>query len=259
MCSARLKKFHVPGDTILNGTPTTRATASPRLSTACAPDWVTRGCSAFWGDDHPSKLCGVGSFGGTRNHSLAVTGAQGRGRTAIARSLDLHVKAMLKDYQSTTAGAEKQSDEQHVTDVSKQITDFSLSGTEMKDFWISQAGTVYALVVLDVDKFTDSVSRMNHLSEEIRAAVEERARSSFKELDGDVQRERLSRRLVGPFTRHGAGQHRIEVEAPDIDRYPSVARVSIGKLRVEGHRLFVKRQSIREPLALVAIGALFGA
>ena len=75
----------------------------------------------------------------------------------------------------------------------------------------------------------------------------------------DVQRQRLSRRLVSPFTRHGAGQHPIHVEAPDIDRYPSVACVSIGKLRVEGHRLFVQRQSIREPLAVVAIGALFGA
>ena len=63
-----------------------------------APDWVTKGCGAFWGDDSPSKLCGVGSAGGSRNHSLMVTAAQGRGRTAIARSLDLHVKAMLKDY-----------------------------------------------------------------------------------------------------------------------------------------------------------------
>ena len=28
---------------------------------ANAPAWVTQGCGAFWGDDNPAKLCGVGA------------------------------------------------------------------------------------------------------------------------------------------------------------------------------------------------------
>ena len=101
---------------------------------------------------------------------------------------------MIKDYQATTAGGEMSSDEQHVVDVSKQITDFSLSGTEMKDLWISRSGTVYAMVVLDVEKFTDSVSKMKTLSKELREAIEERARAAFDELDDEIKQERLSRR-----------------------------------------------------------------
>lgn len=161
---------------------------------ANAPDWVTRGCGAFWDDDQPSKLCGVGSFGGTRNHSLAVTGAQGRGRTAIARSLDLHVKAMLKDYEATTTGGEgygtSAADEQHVVDVSKQITDIEIVGVEQRDLWISPSGQVYVLMVYDAEKFSSAVSSMNHLSEEIRQAVIERADASFKELDLEIEKER---------------------------------------------------------------------
>jgi hypothetical protein len=161
---------------------------------ANAPDWVTRGCGAFWGDDQPSKLCGVGSAGGSRNHSLMVTAAQGRGRTAIARSLDLHVKAMLKDYQATTTGGEEYgtnaADEQHIVDVSKQITDIELVGVEQRDLWISPSGQVYVLMVYDAEKFSTAVSSMKNLSEEIRQAVIERADASFQELDEEIEKER---------------------------------------------------------------------
>jgi hypothetical protein len=94
---------------------------------------------------------------------------------------------MLKDYQATTTGGEEfgtaAADEQHIVDVSKQITNFTLSGTEHRDTWISNSGTWYALVVLDLDKFEDSVGKMNNLSESIRKAVQERAAKAFDELD----------------------------------------------------------------------------
>lgn len=158
-----------------------------------APGWVIQGCRAYW-DDDTSMICGIGSAGGSRNVSLMRTTAIGRGRTEIARTLGTRVKAMLKDYASTTTGGEEfgraANDEQHIADVSKQITDMSLSGTEMTDSWISQAGTYYALVSLDVEKFSDAVSRMDQLSESVRRAVVERAEASFSELNDEVERER---------------------------------------------------------------------
>ena len=74
--------------------------------------------------------------------------------------------------------------------MSKQITSMTLSGTELTDSWISQKGTLYALVALDVDKFSDSVNRMNQLSEAVREAVMERADQAFAELDEEIERER---------------------------------------------------------------------
>jgi hypothetical protein len=158
---------------------------------AGAPDWVTRGCSAFWGDDTPAKICGVGIAGGSRNIAMLKTAGQGRGRTEIARSLDLKVKAMLKDYQATTTGgeefAENAADEQHIVDVSKQLTEIDLVGVEQQDMWVSNSGTMYVLMVYDAAKFQDAVSEMGNLSEEIRKAVIDRADASFSELDEEME------------------------------------------------------------------------
>jgi hypothetical protein len=160
---------------------------------AGAPDWVTRGCQAFWGDgDSPKKICGVGIAGGSRNLAIMKTSAQARGRTEIARALGVKVKAMLKDYQATTTGGdefgEAASDEQHIVDVSKQLTEMHLVGVEQQDMWISSSSTVYVLMVYDAAKFQDAVSQMDNLSEEIRRAVIDRADASFSELDDELEK-----------------------------------------------------------------------
>lgn len=153
---------------------------------ADAPDWVLQSCSAYWGDND-ARICGVGSAGGTKNISLARNAAIGRARTEIARSLQLKVKSMLKDYQATTTGGDEYgfaaADEQYVEDVSRQITDMTLSGTAMQDTWVAGNGTLFVLVALDVDTFKDSLQNMTDLSETIRRAVQERADEAFDELD----------------------------------------------------------------------------
>lgn len=154
---------------------------------AGAPGWVIEGCRSYVGEPTPTKLCGVGSFQGSVNISLARTAAMVRGRREIARSLGVKVRSMLKDYQATTAGGaefgEAVFDEQHVVDVSKQITDISLAGTEIQDTWISNSGTYYTLMVLDVEKFEESVSGMRRLSDGIRKAIAERAAAAFADLN----------------------------------------------------------------------------
>jgi hypothetical protein len=152
-----------------------------------APSWVVNGCDEFFGDLSSDNVCGVGSAEGSRNTALMRTTAIGRGRTEIARSLQTRVLAMLKDYASTTTGGRdfgnSANDEQHIVDVSRQITEMSLSGTELTETWISQTGTYYVLVSLDVEKFSQSVSEMEQLTERTREAVVERAEREFRELD----------------------------------------------------------------------------
>lgn len=166
---------------------------------AGAPGWVIKGCSDFpsadeMADEKVENICGVGSFAGSKNISLARTAAMARGRTEIARSLGVKVKSMLEDYQATTTGGDQfgtsASDEQHIIDVSKQVTDMSLTGTEVKDTWVSVSGTYYALMVLDLDRFEKGVDRMNRLDEQVRKAITDRARGSFGELSDEIQQER---------------------------------------------------------------------
>jgi hypothetical protein len=154
-----------------------------------APCWVAKGGGCYFKNDaeRAKYICGVGLVGGTRNVGLAREAAMGRGRTEIARSLAVRVTSMLKDYQATTTGGVEfgtsAADEQHIVDVSKQITDMTLSGTEIVDSWISDSGTYYALCRLNVDGFKDTVRRMTALSESVRQAVVDRADQAFEELD----------------------------------------------------------------------------
>ena len=155
-----------------------------------APDWVTKNCNACYKGKGTPSICGVGSIGGSRNVSLMRTAATARARTEIAKSLQVEVKAMLKDYQGSTTGGQdfgtSAADDQYVVDVSKQITHMTLAGTELTETWISSNGTFYALVSMDVEKFKGAVSRMGNLSESVRKAVEERADKAFEELDNSV-------------------------------------------------------------------------
>jgi len=159
-----------------------------------APEWVRKGCEAWWGEKQERRICGVGAAGSTRNAALARTGAIARGRTEIARALGVRVEALIKDYQATTTGGEAfgtaAADDQHLVDVSKQITDMSLAGTMLVDSWISSSGTFYALVALDVEGFKDAVSKMQNLSESVRSAVIQRADEAFEDLDREIDRRR---------------------------------------------------------------------
>lgn len=162
-----------------------------------SPDWVRKGCSGYKGEKEGKQICGVGSAGGSRNVSLMRSTAIARARTDMARQLEVGVKGIVRDYQATTTGGDNfgtaVSDEQHVEDTSKQLTDTTLSGTEMVDSWIADDGTFWALVILDVEKFNDAVNKMTNLSEGLRKAVVERAEKAFANLDSEVDKERAAK------------------------------------------------------------------
>jgi uncharacterized lipoprotein NlpE involved in copper resistance len=155
-----------------------------------APVWIRKGCGAFFGEKK-KMVCGVGVIGGMTNPGLARSAAEARGRTEIATSLKVRCKSMLKDYQAAVQGGpgNKLNNEQYVSDTSKQITDMTLSGTRLEDSYVSDKGTFYALVVLDVNAFRDQVKGMNQLDEQIRQAIVERAEQSFSELDAATEGE----------------------------------------------------------------------
>jgi hypothetical protein len=153
-----------------------------------APKWVTSGCAAGLPDK--KAVCGAGGVSGMTNPALARSAAEGRARTELARSLQVRLKAMLKDYQAATQGgaANKTASEQHIEDVSKQITDATLNGTRLEETWVNETtGTFWALVVLDTETFKDSLKNMQQLDEAIRAAIVERADKSFAELDAATE------------------------------------------------------------------------
>jgi hypothetical protein len=160
---------------------------SPRTALAAEmedlPPWALGKCQ----DSLKNKdaLCASGSVQGMSSVSLARSAAEGRARTELARVLQVRVKSMLKDYQSAAQGGPEQatSSEQYVEDTSKQITDLTLSGSQVEETFVSKTGTFWALVVLDADAFKDSLQKSNELNSQVRAAIVERAERSFRQLD----------------------------------------------------------------------------
>lgn len=147
------------------------------------PKWALGKCEETL--KNKDALCASGSVEGMSSVSLARAAAEGRARTELARILEVRVKSMLKDYQSATTGGpdNETSSEQYINDTSKQITDVTLSGSRMEENFVSETGTFWALVVLDVDSFKDSLQKANSLNEQVRAAIIERADRSFRALD----------------------------------------------------------------------------
>lgn len=154
-----------------------------------APPWVKNGCAAFEEESEP-VICGVGSMGGTRNISLARSSSVARARTDLARTLQVKVKAMIKDYQAATGDMNAVGDEQHVVDVSKQITKTNLAGTRVEQTWVSPNRTLWTLVVLDVESFKGTLDKMEQLDERVRKAIIERAEEAFRDLDKELEKSK---------------------------------------------------------------------
>ncbi len=156
---------------------------SLKAETVGLPAWALGKCQDTLKDK--SELCASGSVQGMTNVGLARSAAEGRARTELARTLQVRVKSMLKDYQAATQGnpSTEAGSEQHIEDVSKQITDMTLSGSRVEDTFISDTGTFWALVVLAPDDFKDSLKNMKTLDEGVRAAIVARADRAFRDLD----------------------------------------------------------------------------
>jgi hypothetical protein len=147
------------------------------------PPWALGKCEESL--KNKGALCASGSVQGMSSVGLARSAAEGRARTELARTLEVRVKSMLKDYQAAAQGGpdEATSSEQYIEDTSKQITDMTLSGSRLEETFVSDTGTFWALVVLDVDAFKDSLAKADALNAQVRAAIIERAERSFQQLD----------------------------------------------------------------------------
>ena len=148
------------------------------------PDWVTKGSGAF-GGEAGRVFYGVGSASGIRNHALARTTADNRGRAEIAKIFEVYSASLMKDYMaSTTAGdMSATSEEQHVEQAIKTFSATTLSGVQIVDHWFHPDGTVYALAQLDLENFTNNLDKMKELNAQVRDYVRKNAEKVHMDLE----------------------------------------------------------------------------
>ena len=159
------------------------------------PEWVSQKGAAFSGER--KVLYGVGSASGVRNPTLRRRAAEGQARNDLAATLNVYVAGLQKQYLAeTTAGDLSQTSvEQHIQDTMKQVTEASLVGAEIVEYWEHPLrNEAYALCRLDIEKVIEAMdsyaaadSKFKELDAKMRDFVRKNADNAHKELNKELQ------------------------------------------------------------------------
>lgn len=158
------------------------------------PKWVTSRGQMSSGEKR--VFYGVGSAANMMNPGLRRRAAEAQARRNISETMNVYVGALQKQYQAeTTAGAmDKHSVEQHVTDTMKQITEATLVGVQIVEYWEHPLrNEAYALARLDLEQFLDvmksyqgAVGQSQELNARVRDYVRKNADKAYDELNQEL-------------------------------------------------------------------------
>jgi hypothetical protein len=163
---------------------TPKETASADTA-ASGPQWVMKGSGAF-DVDGLKVFYGVGLASGIKNKALLRQTADDRSRAEIAKTLEVYVSSLTKDYMaSTTAGdMSKSAEEQNVETALKTFSKTTLHGAIIVDRWLDPAdGTMYSLCELDLISFKENLDKYEELDEKVRDYVRDNAERLHDELE----------------------------------------------------------------------------
>jgi LPP20 lipoprotein len=162
------------------------------------PEWVTQKGAAFSGER--KVLYGVGSASGVRNPTLRRRAAEGQARNDLAATLNVYVAGLQKQYLAeTTAGDLSQTSvEQHIQDTMKQVTEASLVGAEIVEYWEHPLrNEAYALCRLDIEKIMEAMEsyaaadgKFKELDAKMRDWVRKNADKAHSELNEELQKKK---------------------------------------------------------------------
>jgi hypothetical protein len=118
-----------------------------------APAWVLAGSK-----EDPISAVGSAPIG-KGGLQFARTEAMGYARSEIARQVSVKVKSLVNNFSQQTGLGDEQSLDAFSRQVTKLVTDETLSGSRQKDLWISPNSEVYVLMILDKQMLEASVRR----------------------------------------------------------------------------------------------------
>lgn len=159
------------------------------------PDWVFKKGAAFSGERR--VFYGVGNAAGIRNPALRRRSAEAASRRDLQQTFQVYVAGLNKQYMAeTTAGAmDKVSVEQHIEDVMKQVTDGTLVGSSIVEYWEHpRSNESYALARLDLEGFLDVMKsyasageQYKDLDAKVREYVKKNAAKAHDELNQELK------------------------------------------------------------------------
>lgn len=176
--------------------PMEQCTVTMLVNEGKAPEWLTKKGKAFSGDR--KAFYGVGNAAEILNSALKRRAAESAARREVGAQLNTYVAGFQKQYMSDiVAGSlDQHSTEQLITDVMKDLTDATLVGVSIEEYWESPCrNESYALARVDLDQFLDKVKnytsateQQKELSEKIKQRVINNAEKAFEDLDKELNK-----------------------------------------------------------------------
>ena len=159
------------------------------------PQWVTN-LGAFSGERH--VLYGVGNAE-FRNFALRRRSAEAAARLALAENMKTAVAGLYKGYIAETAAGNSKgdSDEIHAEAVLRTVTDKTLVGSQIVEYWENPKNPkqAYALARLDVaqflknmEKYKSGTEQFKEIDEELKQYVRNNANKLHEELGKELEK-----------------------------------------------------------------------
>jgi hypothetical protein len=149
-----------------------------------APDWVL---ANYDGD----TLSAVGSARiGKGGLQFARTEALANARSELARQVSVKVRGLVNTFAQQTGIGDDQTLDAFSKQVSKHVTDETLSGSRESDMWISPSSDVYVLAILEKLEVKESVRRqvISGYQQDSAKWQEFKARNGNEELDAEIEK-----------------------------------------------------------------------
>ena len=133
------------------------------------PAWVTR-CAGAFPDAGKDAFYGCGEESGIQNVALQTQTADSRARADLAKTLDTYVASFFKDFMSSATisaktnkdkkgGLSETEEKQFVSSITKEVTDMTLYGVQVKDRWRGPDGSLYSVVKVSFDNVSQSMEK----------------------------------------------------------------------------------------------------
>ncbi|MCP3952453.1 MAG: hypothetical protein GY697_09595 [Desulfobacterales bacterium] len=152
-----------------------------------APAWVLNGHAEGDISAVGSAVIGKSGIQFAKNEALA------HGRNELARQTSIKVKALVNNFVEQTGLGDEQLVDRFSKQMTKQITNVTLSGSRQKDMWISPSKELYVLMVMDPATVKESVKRQLTSSYKNDAARWQ----EFKAKNGEAELEREIEKTFG--------------------------------------------------------------
>ena len=165
-----------------------------------APKWITQKGAAFSGDK--AVFYGVGNAAGLMNPSLKRKATEASARRDLAQEFQVYVAALQKQYLAETTGGslDRHSVEQHIEDVMKQVTEQTLTGSSIVEYWEHpDRNEAYALARMDLARFEDMVGKLQsnnqqykQLDDKIKETIKQNSEKLHQQMAEELKNKKKS-------------------------------------------------------------------